>query len=53
MSTGTLGSLSVRWAGWFSSWFVLLMNTEDRRSNVSLPSGFGYSIFGQSAAGFR
>ena len=42
--TGTLASFSVRCAGWFSSWFVFEMNTDDSRSNVSLPSGFGYAI---------
>jgi hypothetical protein len=39
--TGTEGSFNVRCGGWFSSWLVLEMNTEERRSNVSLPSGFG------------
>src|SRR5450830_212384 len=39
--TGTEASFSVRWAGWFSAWLVLLMNTLDRRSKVSLPSGLG------------
>ena len=51
MRTGTVGSFSVRWAGWFSSWLVFEMNTDERRSKVSLPSGFGYSILVQSAAG--
>ena len=41
MRTGTLSSLSVRWAGWSSSWLVLLMKTLERRSKVSLPSGLG------------
>src|SRR5690554_2750018 len=53
MSTGTESSFRVRCTGWFSSWLVLEMNTEERRSKVSLPSGFGYSIFGHSLAGFR
>ena len=38
---GTVGSFSVRWAGWSSSWLVLEMNTEDSRSKVSMPSGLG------------
>ena len=40
-SIATAGSRSCRCAGWFSSWLVLLMNTDDRRSKVSLPSGLG------------
>src|SRR3954471_15464800 len=44
MRVGTEGSFRVRCAGWFSSWLVFEMNTEDRRSNVSLPSGRGYAM---------
>src|SRR5712692_4869247 len=51
--TGTDGALRVRWQGWFSSWLVLEMNTEERRSKVSLPSGFGYSIGPHSEAGLK
>src|SRR5690606_29407186 len=39
--TGIEGSLSVRWTGWSSSWLVFEINTELRRSKVSLPSGLG------------
>ena len=34
----------------FSSWLVLLMKTDDSRSKVSTPSGFGYSIRGALSA---
>ena len=51
--TGTFASFSVRCAGWFSSWFVFEMNTDESRSNVSLPSGFGYSIGWHCDAGFN
>ena len=49
---GTDGSFSVRCGGWFSSWLVLEMNTEDSLSKVSTPSGLGYWIFGASLAFF-
>ena len=49
--SGTAGSLSVRCAGWSSSWLVLETNTEESRSKVSTPSGFGYAIGVQSDLG--
>jgi hypothetical protein len=51
--TGTDASLSVRCAGWFSSWLVLLTNTDDSRSKVSWLSGLGYSMRGHWSAGFN
>jgi hypothetical protein len=51
-STGTLSSLSVRWAGWSPSWLVPLRATDDSRSKLSLPSGRGYSMGVHSLAGF-
>lgn len=50
--TGTLSSFRVRWGGWSPSWLVPLRATEDSRSKLSLPSGFGYSMGVQSLAGF-
>jgi hypothetical protein len=50
--TGTSRPSACRWQGWSSSWLVFDRKTEDRRSKVSTPSGFGYSIGGHSAAGF-
>ena len=50
---GIEGSFSVRCGGWFSSWLVLEMNTEDSLSKVSTPSGLGYWIFGASLAFFN
>src|SRR5690606_3741406 len=50
---GMFGSVSLRWTGWFSSWLVLDRNTEDSLSKLSLPSGFGYSIFWLAEASFR
>jgi hypothetical protein len=38
---GTAASFSCRWQGWSSSWLVLERNTDDSRSKVSTPSGFG------------
>ncbi|MNT37464.1 hypothetical protein D3C72_1736030 [compost metagenome] len=52
-STGTLAFFNVRWMGWSSAWFVFEMKTDDILSKVSLPSGFGYTIFFDWAAGFR
>lgn len=49
--TGMLSSLRVKWAGWSCSWFVPLKATDDRRSKLIFPSGFGYSIGVQSLAG--
>ena len=47
------GVLQRQVGGWFSSWLVLEMNTEDSLSKVSTPSGLGYLIFGASLAFFN
>lgn len=49
--TGTLSSFRVKCAGWSCSWLVPLRATDDRRSKLICPSGFGYSIGVQSLAG--
>src|SRR5215212_3566622 len=44
-------SATFRCTGWSSSWLVLERNTDDKRSNVSLPSGFGGAIGACAVAG--
>jgi hypothetical protein len=39
--SGSVGSLSLRWHGWFSAWLVPERNTDDRRSKLITPSGLG------------
>ncbi|MNT50818.1 hypothetical protein D3C72_1877550 [compost metagenome] len=53
MAIGMLASASFRWQGCSSSWLVLERKTELSLSKLSLPSGFGYSMRWDWAAGFR
>lgn len=51
MFTGTSSLFRVKWAGWSPSWLVPVNATDDNKSKVITPSGFGYSIGLDSAAG--
>ena len=47
---GAASSFNVRCTGWSSSWLVLERKTEEFRSKLTRPSGFGYSMRGHSEA---